>query len=347
MATTVLSHIAASNPQKENLATEALAFILNRGPAARSALHQRIIALLGSAPSFSRVTTQVAVGNESRPDLIFLNESGQSVGYIEAKFWAALTAAQPIEYVRRLSDSGGGILVFLAPERRLPTLRAEILERLHAAGIAPEDVGGTSIVVDRVRLGLLSWSALLSTLHDAVSEDREALSDLHQLRGLAERFETEGFIPLTRVELDGLDVPRRLVALTRLSLEIVDVACGEGVLSVKGLKVMPRDVGGGRYAAFNYAGCWIGLDHDLWGRHGRSPIWIEFSAGEWGRAALLREPLRAWQSTDPPRAFAEGDGIQVPLILTVGAERERVVADAVRQIHELDALLRGAGLPTL
>ncbi len=348
MATTVLAHIAASNPQKENLATEALAFILNRAPAARASLHRRIVALVGDVPSFVRVATQVAVGEECRPDLVFLGDGGKCLGYIEAKFWAALTAAQPVEYIRRLADDGGGVLVFVAPDRRLPTLRGEILERLRAADMTPSDFGGgTSIVVGEVRLGLLSWSSLLSTLHDAASEDRETLSDVHQLRGLVERFETEGFIPLTRVDLDDLDVPRRLVTLTNLASEIVDVASEEGVLSVKRLMVRARDYGGGRYAAFKNAGCWIGVDYELWGLRGRSPLWIEFAASDWSRAGQLHEPLRAWLNSDPPRAFADDGGIQVPILLTVGAEKDRVVADAVRQLHELDAVLKGADLPPL
>ncbi len=133
MATTVLAHLAASMPQKENLATETLAFILNRSPAARGALQSQVTALAGKIAPVARVTTQMAVGEESRPDIVLLAESGDTLGYIEAKFWAALTDAQPVEYVKRLSDAGGGVLMFLAPERRLPTLHTEVRERLQIA----------------------------------------------------------------------------------------------------------------------------------------------------------------------------------------------------------------------
>ena len=74
-----------------------------------------------------------------------------------------------------------------------------------------------------------------------------------------DQFETEAFIPLTRVEVGDLDVPRRMIALTDLASEIVEAACVAGHLSVKGLKVTPRDYGGGRYAKFKQAGCWVGL----------------------------------------------------------------------------------------
>jgi hypothetical protein len=345
MADTVLAHIAAANPQKENLATEALAFILNRAPAARSALHRKIVTLLGEVPPITRVVAQVAVREESRPDIVVLAGDGQTLGYIEAKFWAALTAAQPVKYVEHLTRSGGHNHLFLAPEQRLPTLRGEVVERLKAAGMAPADTGGLSMAVGSVRLGLLSWRTLLDALRDVAVEDRDLASDVHQLRGLVERFEREGFIPLTRVDLDDLDVPRRIASLTNLSWEIVDAACQVGILSVKGLKVTPRDYGGGRYAAFKAAGCWLGVDHEMWSTRGRSPIWIDFTDDDWGRAERLREPLRAWLSADPPLAFADDSGIQIPVLLAVGVEKERVIADAVRQIREVDARLRDVSPP--
>lgn len=132
MSDTVLAHIAGAITQKENVATEAVAFILNRSAPARAALHAQIAMLLGDVAPISRIATQTAVGVESRPDLLLHGDGGDVLGYVEAKFWAALTNAQPLEYVKRLSAGTGGVLVLLAPERRLPTLRAEVLERVHA-----------------------------------------------------------------------------------------------------------------------------------------------------------------------------------------------------------------------
>ena len=63
MADTVLAHIASQITQKENLATEALAFVLNRSPAARAALHRSMAALVGDLPPVARVTTQVAASH--------------------------------------------------------------------------------------------------------------------------------------------------------------------------------------------------------------------------------------------------------------------------------------------
>jgi hypothetical protein len=347
MATTVLAHLAASMPQKENLATEALAFILNGSAAARGALQSQMAALVGEIAPVARVTTQIAVGEDSRPDVVLLADSGDPLGYIEAKFWAALTDAQPVAYVKRLSDKSGGVLAFLAPARRLPTLHTEMRERLEAAKLDVTEVTSRSMRVGTVRIALLEWSNLLAALRDAIGGDRAAASDVDQLAGLVARFETNAFLPLTRVELDDLDVPRRVLTLAHLVNSIVDQAINEQVLDVKKQKLKPTHFihGSGRYAAFPTAGCWLGLDHELWSTRGRSPIWIRFKSGDWGRSERLGEPLRSWLNADPPRAYAADGEVQVPVLLAVGAEKERVVESAVRQLRDLKKIL--SGLPPL
>src|SRR5436309_1490815 len=134
MSDTVLAHVVAAFPQKENLGTEALAFIMNRSAPAREAIRRKIAEVVGDLPVIARVVTQPAVGDESRPDLILLGHSGETIGFIEAKFWAGLTPSQPVEYIRRLADHGG-VLVMLAPEQRLATLRAEVMERCRKADL--------------------------------------------------------------------------------------------------------------------------------------------------------------------------------------------------------------------
>lgn len=79
------------------------------------------------------------------------------------------------------------------------------------------------------------------------------------------------------------------------------------------------------------------------------PICITFWRDELGRADLLREPLRAWPGAAPPRAQVhdENGEIHVPVLLAVAVEKDRVVVDAVRQIRELDEVVRLSGLPPL
>lgn len=352
---TVLAHLAASMiPQKENLATEALAFILRRSHDARAALHRCVEAVVGDVPRIARVITQVAVGEESRPDVLLYAEDGEKpLGYIEVKFWAAFTEAQPAEYVKRLTQAGGGVLVILAPDRRLPILRPAVIERLTAAGLFTT-ADERSITAGLVRVGLLSWAKLLASLDEAVSQDRQARSDVDQLRGLVNRVETDGFMPLMRAELDDLDVPRRVISLADLANSIVDKAVAENVLTVKTTatgrgRYLPAHhwYGAGRYAAFRSAECWLGLDHELWWMFGRTPIWVWFNNTSSGRADRLREILRSWLNADPPRAYEIDGKVLIPVLLAVGAEKDVVVKKAVAQLRELNEALTLAGLPPL
>lgn len=347
MESTVLAHLAASMiPQKENLATEALAFILNRSPPARTALQRYLSAVVGDVPAIARVLTQQAVGEVSRPDILLFAENGeQHFGYIEVKFWAAFTEAQPVEYVKQLQISGGGVLVILAPERRLVTMRLEVIERLKTADLI-SNFDDRTISADSVRLGLLSWTKLLTLLSDAVSDDRPAKSDLDQLVGLVTRVDDEEFMPLMRAELDDRGISRRIISLADLANTIVEKAEAEGIISTKTMRGRYAASHGwykaGRYAKFQNAGFWLGVHHKLWSMFGRTPIWVSFSRGE-GRADRLHDIVRAWLNDD--RAYSHDGMILIPMMLAVGVEKERVVADAVRQLRELNNVLAISGLP--
>lgn len=346
MTDSVLAHIARGISQKENVATDALAFVLNRSPAAREALRRQIAAIVGDLPAIARVATQIAVGEESRPDVLVHGEDGATLGYLEAKFWAALTNAQPTSYVDRLSAAGGGVLVIVAPERRMSTLHLEVRERLRAA--SPKDSGPRALSVGSVRIGLLSWSKLLASVSAAVADDPAAASDVGQLVGLVARFESRGFIPFTRDELDDLQVPRRIQALGELVDEIVDRAAKLGVLNIKRMRHSRGAGHVGRYVGFSRAGAWLGLAHTQWGSRGRTPFWLRFDNSSWGRGPLVIDALRAWTTSEPPRAYADdGATMRVPLLVPVGVEKDAVIDEVLRQLREVDEALTSAGLPLL
>lgn len=103
----------------------------------------------------------------------------------------------------------------LAPELRLPTLRAEMLERIKEP--TPTNLTAEAMQVGTVRVGLLSWRRLLDALKEAVKDEHHTASDVQQLDGLVRRFETDGFIPVTRVDIDNQELPRLALALASLA----------------------------------------------------------------------------------------------------------------------------------
>ncbi len=347
----VLAHLTLKLvSQRENFATEALAYVLNSSAVARAALQKRIAGAVADFPTIVRVSTQEAAGDESRPDVTLMGDGGAVLGYIEAKFWASLTNAQPVGYVRRLSPGAGKVIMFLVPDRRLQMLRGELIERCEAEKLVVERVTGShDIIADAVRITAVSWQALLAELSDAArrTDDRAVLADVDQIASLCAAFDTQGYIPLTHEELDDLDVPRRVMSLADLAIAVGERAEAEGVVKIGRLRASHTWYTAGRYVSFERAGAWIGLSHRRWFEFGH-PLWVRFEKGDWGRADDVRRAIEGKFTEDPCRAFIVDDGaVIVPLIVRAGASKDDAVAHGVGQLKELAAAMEKAGMPGL
>ena len=193
--------------------------------------------------------------------------------------------------------------------------------------------------VGTVRVGLLSWRRLL----DALKDEHDTASGVQQLDGFVRRFETAGFIPLT--DIDNQELPRLALALAGL----VDGAVQAGIVTLKGTRATHDSGSTRRYMSFTRAGCWLGLNHRIWAKHGRSPLWLRFNADAWGCADAMRKALQQWAAMDPPRAYLDDEdgAVRVPLLLRTGVEREAVVLDAVRQLRALGERMVASGMPVL
>ena len=100
----LLAHLAlqfASHP--ENLAVEALGYLLKESEDTRSSFVGLLRARGIDLPDSLRYSTQVRGKDATRPDLVGKDRSGREVVLIEAKFWAGLTDMQPISYLDRLT----------------------------------------------------------------------------------------------------------------------------------------------------------------------------------------------------------------------------------------------------
>jgi hypothetical protein len=102
----------------ENLATEALAFILNRSATMREELRNLFGRTGIELPPLARFRSQAGDDQGNIPDLIGLDATGAEQLFIENKFWAGLTENQPAGYLERLSANDSGLLIFIVPSRR-------------------------------------------------------------------------------------------------------------------------------------------------------------------------------------------------------------------------------------
>jgi len=346
----VLAHLTLTLvSQRENWAIEAIAYVLNSSSAVRAALQKRIADSVVGFPTIAHVSTQVAAGEESRPDVNLLDEHGVVHGYIEAKFWASLTDAQPADYVRQLGPGAGKVIVFLVPERRLLSLRAELIDRCESANQVVERIAGShDIIANGVRITAVSWSALLAELSDAArkTDERAVVADIEQIASLCAATDSQGYIPLTQDELHDLDVPRRVISLADLASAIVERADIEGVVKIGRLRASHTLYAAGRYAAFPRANAWIGLNHRRWFEFGH-PLCVRFESKDGGRAHEVRRAIDPMFTSDPPRAFFVDSEVIVPLIVRAGASRDDAIAHAVAQLKSLADAMERAGMHEL
>ena len=332
----------------EDIAVEALGFILANSKAARTGLFS-ILRSGGTDPEqIVRVGTQVSGKEGERPDLVGWDDSGSERLLVEAKFWAGLTKNQPNAYLKRLRP--GGILLFVAPEARMDTLWPE-LERLVKKGglqwVADAD-GARSADVDGRGLILTTWKTLLEEARHraSASGDSAAVTSIRQLNGLCEMEDQEAFLPLRPDEL-GPELPRRLINLSRVIDRVVDRAKAKGLVSTKGLTAAATRDGYRRWIRLGVLrdGSWVNdrfavarlcLHYRAWSEHRETPIWLYLSELK-GSVPLaeIRKHL------GPEMLIATN---LVPIHLPTGVEFEHVVESIVGRLR--DIAHRVAGEPT-
>ena len=210
-APTLLSHIARHHTfGREDVATTALAFILARSDAARCAFADFLSDGADAPPLIAKVQAQRTLPNGAgaAPDLACLDEGNKVLAFVESKFWAELTLAQPVAYWEALPADAPATLLFLAPPYRVnrSSLWDDLTGRLHRAGHALDTTRngadlkiatGTAQDSDR-RLMLATWGLLLDRLAQEAalnSQDQRAAFEIAELRGLADSIITGGDSP--------------------------------------------------------------------------------------------------------------------------------------------------------
>ena len=181
--------------RREDTATDALAFILNKSSGCRDALGLLLRDSSFQLESLTHFETQVTYEDGSRPDMAGYDQEGRKRLLVESKFWASLLQGQASGYFSQLEAEGSGLLLFIAPSTRLETLWAEIRRQMETGedGVqlesveTAEQIRKARIAGSDKRLMLVSWTLLLDHLAASVPSDSVVASDIQQLRGLCRR----------------------------------------------------------------------------------------------------------------------------------------------------------------
>lgn len=352
--TTLFAHIIPRlTDRSEDIAVEALGYILSQSTASRRALETLVAAGGAEVTSIAGVRTQVAGADGATPDLSCLDEQDTESVLIEAKFWAGLTDNQPNTYLARLPKDRPSSLLFVAPAQRLETLWPEILRRAQAKYQLDSiretgDLRSAIIAGSPRRLMLASWRALLARMAASASDANETatVADIRQLSGLAERMDADAFLPLRSAEL-GPEIPRRMEGLRQLVADASNRAIAEKWVDVTGLAWAAQHHGSGRYmrlANADGAEIWFGINTELWAKHRGTPLWIRFVRFYKLDNNEARHRLEPLKTADPGAGLLEiGINWFVPIDLPTGVEYEEIVNTVVASLLRIARLINPNG----
>lgn len=344
---TLLAHLSAQfGSHPELVATESLGHILSNSVPARQGLSSILQACGLDIGELAQVETEVTGDEGERPDLVCSDQNGSERLLIEAKYWAGLTANQPVTYLRRLPETEDSALLVVAPFERFSELWPELTRRVsEAENMALSDAGTgeefrwASAGYKRWLL-LISWRLLLGTLASRADAagDVQTVNDIRQLQGLAQLQDAEAFIPV-RPEQLGPESPRFILQMIRL---VDDVSSHVFETEWAARNGMQRRWEGGLFQYMTLGGfnSWFGLNYDYWAKYRETPLWFGFQGNEYENENVILRKLKPLRRKDPPELI-EGELI-VPVFVKAGAGHEAVVGSVVSQLEKIADLLRAS-----
>jgi len=319
MRDSLLSHIAGNFvSQYENVANSSVCYLLNRYPASRSALEK----LLSLADVPSHYVTELSTKSNGRPDITGLDAGANKLVIIEGKFWANLTDNQPINYLKELGD--GGKLLFLAPDRRLDSLKAEVRKRLG---------------YDDERIEVYSWVAFLTLIESENSRehDGDLASDLVQLRALCAKMDEEGMPPLSMSDLDPMN--------GRICYQLAGLIddCNSQIrkwpeADFKGLKsVGSKGLWGFYFRGFGFDCMLRFSDYEWHTRESHTPIIFRIR-GEDSRCNRII--YVALQDYSQKHSYFENDDSLYAIVLKPGMDRNQAIDFIVSEVRTVLSMLQ-------
>lgn len=351
MKNSVFGHLAQKfSTHPENLATEALAFVLRRSEIATRALVRFFQSTGAVIDGDLHFLTQAFGSDSAIPDLVGIGVDNSQVVICEAKFWAGLTDNQPVTYLNRRPK----LLIFVAPAKRLQTLWFELGSRCNMAGIKlnPCSISEDELVVAKVAnddrlLAVASWRVILDTLQSELTShgDAESVSDIEQLRGLCDQMDSVAFLPIRSEEMSP-SIPIRIMQFNDVVDELTDKLVSAGIASIEGFRSTPIRDGYLRYMQVREFGWALQVNFRHWSSLRETPIWLDVQnrppQGSWEYSPEARDRLGALEREFPSRLIRSSNSLYIPLRVPFGVEKNKVVDAVFNQLLEINNLLLGS-----
>lgn len=324
MGERVLGYLAGRfTVSDENIASEALTWVLGRSGNARHAVISIAREAGAELPEDLTFVGQVGNPDTGRPDIVASDAQGQKRLLVEAKFGAALTPNQPNSYLNSLPANLSGALLVVAPERRLPSLWVELLREAVPDAPAPSSFEPDESVLKQVTpvgplLALTSWRYLLDRVHQSLETHGENVlaRDVDQIQALAARMDQRAFTPTTPSDLD-VRTGRLIHQLERIIDATHDAAAQSPIFYKAGTASHGR-IFYGWYLRSRKSGrvLWFGFLPRAWDLYGISPLWVQLKTSDnWSRQRLL-EALAPMNTSGGPGLFEDStEAFLIPLTI--------------------------------
>jgi hypothetical protein len=212
-----------------------------------------------------------------RPDISGFDADGNEVLILEAKFWAALTDNQPLEYLTRLKQNSA--LIFICPTLRVRPIYDELVRRLKATQNNFTHSHETHSITfdDNKHLAVKTWNEILDTIKHHLVQNNENLliSDIDQIIGFCNIIDSNAFLPLQSDDLSP-KYAKRINSYYDLIDKVADELIKRKIVDTLGLKMQPQRCGYTRYLKTIHFGISLNLRFDYWASYADTPFWINF-----------------------------------------------------------------------
>lgn len=337
--------------QPENLATEALFYILSNSKNARNGLQKFISNIDNRISNIYSFHTQVHETDNAIPDLVGFDEDDKPICIIEAKFWAGLTDNQPLTYLKRLPSNTPSVLLFIAPMKRMDSLADELFQRLEKKYKISDTKKNTDLISAKLNayhmMAISSWRALLNIILTEldVSGDITYKSDMMQLQGLCDQMDSVAFLPLQCHEISPT-IGKRNADFGNLIDEIITKGVSKKWFSTQGgrLRVTTGPNHYGRYFMLGPFICDLLFDNHYWATLQNTPFWLEIYGKVWNKSDeknKVRKALSELEIQYPRKMFIDSDygNPLIPLKVEFGVGKDKVIDSIIEQIKEIIKLL--------
>lgn len=323
---------------QEDIASKGLAYILQMSKVARAALSNFIFNNTNISFEDISYITQSTGQNLERPDISGLNENGNEVIIIEAKFWATLTNNKPLEYLNRIGNNS--VLLFICPKLREISLIEEICFRLRNNNLEYELLNNKLVLQNNRYILIIDWKSLLNLIKDVLIKNNENTSDIEQIIGFCEIIDNNTFLPINDMDLSP-SFAKRINTYYDLIDKIIDYLKIHTSISLDGMKATPQKYGYTRYFHINNYGIALNLDLKCWENLYDTPFWltIKSTGNPWKQTNDLQNKLKAVSIKTKIKIYEFNNILSFALIPKINQIEEVVIKnisnDIIKIINEL------------